>query len=96
MFESIISQIESGFHPNRIILFGSFVKGTSKQGSDIDLCVVAETNDKRNTLSDMYYDLSTDIPVDIVLYTPEEWVNSLRDPCSFASQINREGVVLYG
>ena len=96
MFESIVNQIELGFRPNKILLFGSYARGASENGSDIDLCIVAETKDKRNTLTDMYYDLTSDLPIDIILYTPEEWMNCLQDPCSFASQINKEGVLLYG
>lgn len=54
MFESLISQIVDQFTPVKIILFGSFVKGTNHKHSDIDLCVVAKTSCKIETLVDMY------------------------------------------
>lgn len=95
MLEFLISQIVNQFKPVQIILFGSFAKGTYHKNSDIDLCIVAETTDKRETLADMYADIESDRPFDIVLYTPGEWDRCIQDSCSFASHIVREGVVLY-
>lgn len=96
MLESIIKQIETGFHPNKIFLFGSYAKGVQHKDSDVDLCVVMETDNKRETLSDMYYDIKANLPIDFILYTPSEWDECVKDPYSLASHINKEGVILYG
>lgn len=96
MFESLISQIVSQFNPVQIILFGSFAKGTYHKYSDIDLCIVMETTNKRDTLTELYYEIKSDSPLHIILYTPEEWADCVRAPCSFAFQINNEGIVLHG
>jgi len=95
MFESIVKQIESGFHPNKILLFGSYAKGVHHKDSDVDLCVVMETEDKRETLSNMYCDIKANLPIDFILYTPLEWDECVQDPYSLASYISKEGVVLY-
>jgi predicted nucleotidyltransferase len=95
MLESIIQQIEAVFHPHKVLLFGSHAKGTSNKQSDIDLCIVAETLSKRDTLTEMYFGIKSDLPLDIILYTPEEWSIYVKDPMSFAAQIDREGLVLY-
>ena len=63
--------------------------------SDIDLCVIASTKDKRSLLTDLYCDTESDTPIDFLLYTPEEWEHSVADSQSFANKLNREGVVLY-
>ena len=63
---------------------------------DIDLCIIASTNDKRSLLTDLYCDTESDTPIDFLLYTPEEWEHSVADSQSFAHKLNREGVVLYG
>ena len=80
----------------KILLFGSQAKGTATAKSDIDLCIIASTNDKRSLLTDLYCDTESDTPIDFLLYTPEEWERSVADSQSFAHKLNREGVVLYG
>ena len=55
-----------------------------------------ETDNKRETLSDMYYDIKANLPIDFILYTPSEWDECVKDPYSLASHINKEGVILYG
>ena len=82
--------------PQKILLFGSQAKGTATAKSDIDLCIIASTNDKRSLLTDLYCDTESDTPIDFLLYTPEEWEHSVADSQSFAHKLNREGVVLYG
>ena len=81
--------------PEKILLFGSQTKGTATAKSDIDLCVIASTNDKRSLLTDLCCDTESDTPIDFLLYTPEEWEHSVADSQSFANKLNREGVVLY-
>ena len=39
--------------PQKILLFGSQVKGTATAKSDIDLCIIVSTNDKRSLLTDL-------------------------------------------
>ena len=56
--------------PQKILLFGSQAKGTATAKSDIDLCVIASTNDKRSLLTDLYCDTESDTPIDFLLYTP--------------------------
>ena len=60
--------------PEKILLFGSQAKGTATAKSDIDLCVIASTKDKRSLLTDLYCDTGIWIRmIDFLLYTPEEW-----------------------
>ena len=82
--------------PEKILLFGSRAKGTATARSDIDLCVIASTTNKRALLTDLYCDTQSDIPIDFLLYTPEEWDQCVSDCQSFAHKLNQEGGVLYG
>ena len=84
------------FKPKKIILFGSQAKGTATEKSDLDVCVVIDTDKKHTTVAELYLALELDTPVDIILYTPAEWESYLADNTSFARKINDEGVVLYG
>lgn len=91
-----IQQVLSVCTPSKIVLFGSQAKGTATEKSDIDLCIVTETNNKRLLLTKLYCAVETDLPVDIVLYTPTEWDKHAAIRGSFANKISAEGALLYG
>lgn len=84
------------FNPDKIILFGSRATDNYKTNSDFDLCVVSNSNNKRKTLTNLYCEIDSEFPIDFILYTPDEWERLLTDRYSFAFQINKKGVVLYG
>ncbi len=93
---SIKEQIIEKFVPNKIILFGSQIKGTATKRSDIDICIIKNTGNKREMLTEMYCEIESSKPFDIILYTEDEWKVHASDSTSFAFQINKSGVVLYG
>ncbi len=94
--ERIKNQIINKYGPEDIILFGSCAKGLIKRGSDIDICVIMETQDKRQTLREMLIDIEYDVDLDIVIYTPSEWLRYKDDKANFANVIKRTGVSLVG
>lgn len=83
-------------HPSKVILFGSVAKGIFKETSEIDLCVVQDTDNKRKWLTDMYVENESEISFDIILYINEEWNECIKDTVAFAYQINNTGVTIYG
>lgn len=93
---SIKEQIIEGYFPSKIILFGSQAMGTAKAQSDIDLCVVSNTDDKRRLLTDMYVKIDCNRPLDLILYTETEWEECVKDQTSFAYLINTKGKCIYG
>ena len=95
MIASLQRQIIEICGPQKIILFGSQAKGTATERSDIEICVIAETTNKRELLTDLYCEIDSEKPVDFLLYTPEEWNKNIEDAQSFAYKLNREGVLLY-
>jgi len=94
--EKIKNQIINKYNPDDIILFGSCAKGLAKRGSDIDICVILDTRDKRQTLREMLVDIEYNVDLDIVIYTPSEWSRYKDDRTSFANIIRRTGVSLLG
>lgn len=93
---SIVNQVVSNCSPEKIILFGSRATNKYTKDSDFDLCVISKSNNKRKTLTELYCNVDSEIPIDFLLYTPTEWQRSITDKCSFGFQINKEGVTLYG
>lgn len=92
----VVKQIIEKFMPQKVILFGSHAKGTASTGSDIDLCIIADTQNKRKATAQLYYSIDCEIPIDFILYTPSEWEECIADKNSFAFKVLNEGVVLYG
>jgi len=47
MLEQITRRIVEGFHPQRLILFGSRARGDERRDSDVDLLIVAPSAEPR-------------------------------------------------
>lgn len=95
--EKITNQIIDKYNPADIILFGSCAKGVIKKSSDIDLCVIMETDNKRQTLTEILLGLDYgEEDIDIIIYTPEEWDLHKKSRGTLAEIINRTGVSMLG
>lgn len=73
VLQEIVRRIVEGWHPERIILFGSRARGDADERSDVDLLVIAPVTDRREAAIAIRRRLR-DLPVakDIVVATPEE------------------------
>ena len=73
--DEIVSRIAERFHPERIILFGSYATGGADDDSDVDLLVVADTDLPEPRRFPAVSRLLADYPVafDIIVKTPEEY-----------------------
>jgi uncharacterized protein len=96
--DNITAQLIEKYKPEKIILFGSAARGDAAPDSDVDLLII-----KRDTppfSADRIMEVSSlierDVPVDFLVYRPEEFEKriSLGDP--FIGLILKEGKVLYG
>ena len=84
--------------PNAIILFGSASNGTADDDSDIDLLVVMETDLNK---SDRFVLARgavgrIGVPVDIVVYTPEEFASESVKEGSLVKEVVDTGRYVYG
>jgi predicted nucleotidyltransferase len=85
------------FRPDRIILFGSYARGTAHQDSDADLLIVLPLDgSRRQRAVDMERALAgLGTPKDLVLATPEELERDRNLPGTLIRSALTEGVVLY-
>jgi len=101
--ESYLSAITSAlvqtFSPERVVLFGSFARGDQNRASDVDLVVIASTPlpfcDRIGQALASCYGTSKRLPVEVLVYTPEEWERMVAAGRSFVALVMREGRVLY-
>ena len=96
--EDVAQKIGEKFHPEKIILFGSYAWGEPGPDSDVDLLVVIESNktriERQKELQAALFPRT--LPIDLLVYTPaelEEQINKKRN--LFLEDIIRNGVVLY-
>jgi predicted nucleotidyltransferase len=97
LINKIVNRIVDTVHPEKIVLFGSHARGTQKQGSDIDLLVIANSTEPRYRRSSPLYGALSDImvPMDILVYSPEEIQEWSQVRQAFVTTALREGEVLY-
>ncbi len=93
----IVRHIVAALHPEKIILFGSYVYGTPSGDSDVDLLIILETKARP---VDRYVAVSRLIrprpfPLDILVKTPDEIAQALQKGDSFIHEIVTRGRVLY-
>lgn len=93
----IAQRIANKFNPERIILFGSYAKGTPDTGSDIDLLIIQDTdlpNHKRG-LDIRLSLIGTKMPFDILVYTSNEYEKEKNDKYSFLYSAIKYSKTLY-
>jgi predicted nucleotidyltransferase len=93
----IIRALKKGYKPEKIILYGSMLDPKARS-NDIDLFLIKETDIKR--LGERANEASKlipfdDIPVDCLVYTPEEVKRELDRDNVFIAEILEKGKVLY-
>ena len=95
--QEMVRRIVVGFDPDKIILFGSFARGTADRDSDVDLLVIkAMAGSRRQERLAIRQALrGIGLAKDIVLASPEEMTRYGNCPGSLLRPALREGKVLY-
>jgi len=103
---SKIVQCLIGLNIYKIILFGSYARGTANEDSDIDLVVILDTDefamtcrerlDRKHPINKSIREIRKDFPMDIVVYSRGEY-KYLKDRGDFfIKEIEETGKELYG
>jgi predicted nucleotidyltransferase len=96
--ENITLQIIKKYKLEKIILFGSAARGEMGPDSDADFLIIKKDvpfygAERIRELSEM---IERDVPVDLLVYRPEEFEKRLELGDPFIKSILEEGKVLYG
>lgn len=75
--DNIKNQIVNKFNPKEIVLFGSLAKGTFRSNSDIDLCIIKDTDNKRDLITKIYTEIDCNVPYDIVAFHCQQAIEKI-------------------
>lgn len=93
---AVAMQIAESFHPQKIVLFGSYAYGMPTEESDVDLLVVMPFKGKSARKAiEILNAIKTTIPLDLVVRTKEQVAERLRLNDFFMREIIEKGNVLY-
>jgi uncharacterized protein len=94
---ALAQRIAVRFHPEKIILFGSYASGHARPESDVDLLVIMETTlrSRQQRLEISRVLSPRPFPLDIVVRTPREVAERLALGDAFLEEIMLRGITLY-
>jgi predicted nucleotidyltransferase len=94
--DDVVRQIAEKFHPQKIILFGSYARGNPRPESDVDLLVVMETKLKPVQQEiEICKKLDYEFGMDLLVYTPKILAERITLGDSFLREIVRDGKVVH-
>ena len=97
--KKIIGKIIKEYHPEKIILYGSYAYGSPTEDSDIDLLIIKNTTerpiDRRVHVRRIVSDPQRRIPLEPLVLTDQELNKRLEIGDQFVKEILTRGRVLY-
>lgn len=92
-----VARLVRALAPTRIVLFGSYAKGTARAGSDVDLLVISDAAAKPEVATRRARQLvaANFPPIDVTLCTPEDAENAQRLRSPFLASILESGMTVY-
>ena len=88
-------QVAERFHPEKIILFGSYGYGTPHADSDVDILVIMPARNQLDQAAKIELACDPPFPLDIIVRTPHNLEWQLAEGASFLTEITTKGKVLY-
>jgi predicted nucleotidyltransferase len=83
------------FHPEKVILFGSYAYGTPHEESDVDLLVIMPANNPVNQSIRICLAFEREFSLDLIVRTPRQIERGLKEDDWFLREIVERGKVLY-
>src|ERR1700752_2183333 len=84
-------QVAEKFHPDKIILFGSYAYGTPHADSDVDILVVMPTRNELDQAVRVRLSVDYNFPLDLLVRTPKNLSGRLAEGDSFLREIMARG-----
>jgi len=92
----VTRQVVEQFHPQKVILFGSYAYGQPTEDSDVDLLVVMPTEENSlHTAARISAAVDHPFPLDLLVIRPSDLVVALQEQNIFETEVVKKGVILY-
>jgi predicted nucleotidyltransferase len=93
----VVDRLVRAFAPERLVLFGSYAKGTNHAESDVDLLIVADVGSDTSRPLRRARDLAADCypPIDFVFAAPGDIAQAAGSRDLFLASILESGVTVY-
>ena len=99
LINEIIQKLAGQIDLEKIVLFGSQVTGKTDEYSDLDILIIAPSQerplDRRLRVRRLLHELDKRIGLDILFYTPEEVERFKDHPSSFLHNVLTTGITVY-
>ncbi len=97
LVQRTVDRLIRAFAPERIVLYGSYAKGTQHEGSDVDLLVVASASGSAGYRLRRARQLAAYCfpRIDVMLCTPADVANAATAPSPFLASILETGHTIY-
>jgi predicted nucleotidyltransferase len=87
-------QVAERFHPDKIILFGSYAYGTPHADSDVDILVIMPTRNEIDQAFKIRCEVPARFPMDLIVCKPQQVKWRLEERESFLTEIVAKGQIL--
>lgn len=96
--QELVTRLSDAMKPQKIVLFGSASRGNWEQARDLDLLVIQETElpMHERIMEALRAIEPLPCPVDVLVYTPEEWERWRTIPGTIHRIADRTGRIIYG
>lgn len=95
--EEIKQKIVNNFNPKQILLIGSYASGNQNPDSDLDLLIIKDSDlpRHRRAFSIRKTLIGNGVPMDILVYTPDEFESEKNEKYSFVNTALKNARLLY-
>src|SRR5438132_8287782 len=80
-------QVAECFHPDKIVLFGSYAYGTPHADSDVDILVIMPARNELDQAVRIRLTVDYNFPLDLLVRTPKNLMWRLAEGDGFLSEI---------
>ena len=104
LLEEITQRLKE-IDPYKVVVFGSVTKQNNDEDSDIDLLVILNSDkisqnydekmEKKLLVRNAIWDLSKQIPIDLLVYTRKEFEIIMNNKNSFFIELEKTGKIIY-
>ena len=92
----LCDQVVQRFHPQKVILFGSYAYGTPTEDSDVDMLVIMPFEGRvAKQAVEILIATNPHFPIDLLVRTPEQVKTRVEMGDFFIREITNKGRVLY-